>query len=123
MADFFSLALFLVVFLALVLVIVFLFRQNRVLKENLGELLFKKTSQSVKYGKLTEQFIPFTEDFPFDPANFRFIGAPIDGIVFGDESIFFCEFKTASSVLSPKQKRIKRLVEEKKVKWFEFKLR
>ena len=98
-------------------------RQNQALSEKLELLSFQKTSQSVKYGKLTEQFIPFTQEFPFNPSSFRFIGTPIDGIAFGEDKLFFCEFKTASSNLSFEQRRIKKLVDEKKVEWFDFKLR
>ncbi|MEK6941681.1 MAG: Holliday junction resolvase-like protein [archaeon] len=122
MADFFVFAL-LGFLLLLVLTVFFLFRQNRDLNERLKSLSFQKASQSVKYGKLTEQFIPFTEEFPFSPSSFRFIGTPIDGVAFADGKIFFCEFKAASSNLSFEQRRIKKLVEEKKVEWFDFRLR
>ena len=109
--------------IALAVLAFFLFTKFSDLSKQLDELAFSKASQSVKYGKLTEQFIPFTKDFPFDSNNFRFIGTPIDGIAFSDDELVFCEFKTASSNLSPKQKNIKRLVEEKKVRWFEYKVR
>ena len=112
----------LLIILVLGLVIFILLRKLKHLNVILEETLFQKKSQSVKYGKLTEQFIPFTTDFPFDSSSFRFIGTPIDGIAFDNEKIYFCEFKTASSTLSSNQKRIKKLVEEKKIKWFEFKV-
>ncbi|MBI2598192.1 MAG: endonuclease [Candidatus Diapherotrites archaeon] len=121
-ADVFFIVLLAALF-ALALTVFFLLRQNQLLKHRLEEVLFKKTSQSVKYGKLTEQFIPFTKEFPFDSANFRFIGEPIDGLAFEDGKIFFCEFKASDSMLSTKQQKIKKLVEEKKVEWFEFRLR
>lgn len=122
MADFF-LVLLVVFSIILVVAIVFLWRQNELLRLQLEQILFAKNSQSVKYGKLTEQFIPFTEKFPFSSSAFRFLGTPIDGVAFEGDKIVFCEFKTASSQLSPLQKNIKKLVEEKKVEWFEFKLR
>lgn len=119
----FVLPILILIILVLFVIVFFLLKKIKSIKENLQEIIFQKSSQSVKYGKLTEQFIPFTEDFPFNSANFRFIGTPIDGIVFDEDQIFFCEFKTASSQLSSKQKIIKDLVKEKKVKWFEFKMR
>ena len=109
--------------IALAVLAFYLFSKLSGISQQLDELAFSKASQSVKYGKLTEQFIPFTKDFPFDSNNFRFIGMPIDGIAFNENEIVFCEFKTGSSELSQKQKNIKRLVEEKKVKWFEYKVR
>ena len=122
MADF----LFLIVAAAAVLLLLLaLFLLSRVssLERALADLRFSKSSQSVKYGKLTEQFIPFTKEFPFDSENFRFLGNPIDGIVFEDDKIIFAEFKAAGAQLSPKQRRIKDLVERKEVEWFEQKLK
>ncbi|MBI4043950.1 MAG: endonuclease [Candidatus Diapherotrites archaeon] len=85
----------------------------------LSEVSFAKDSQSVKYGKLSEQWIPFSERFPYSRENFRFIGSPIDGIAFEDEKIVFVEFKSNSSPLSRRQENVKRLVNEKRVEWFE----
>ncbi|MCK5112179.1 MAG: endonuclease, partial [Thermoplasmatales archaeon] len=51
----------------------------------------------------------------------RFIGSPIDGVQFEDDQILFVEFKTDKSKLNAKQNKIKKLVKEGKVKWFEFK--
>ncbi len=108
--------------IALFLALVFLAKKFFSLKQDFEDLRFRKTSQSVKYGQLTEQFIPFIDSFPYDPQQFRFIGNPIDGVVFDDNAIVFCEFKTATSALSQRQREIKRLVEEKKVKWLEFRI-
>ncbi|MEM2121289.1 MAG: Holliday junction resolvase-like protein [Candidatus Woesearchaeota archaeon] len=75
----------------------------------------KKKSLSSKYGRITEQFFPFIENYPYDPTNFRFIGSPIDGIQFNNDSIVFVEFKASNSKLSKREKEIKELVENKKV--------
>lgn len=101
----------------------FFYKKNIQLENQLSELLFAKNSQSVKYGKLTEQFLPFSREFPFNSENFRFIGSPIDGIVFENDRIIFCEFKSNNSNLSQKQKSIKSLVEAKRIEWMEFFLR
>ncbi|PJA17988.1 MAG: endonuclease [Candidatus Diapherotrites archaeon CG_4_10_14_0_2_um_filter_31_5] len=103
--------------------IYFLYSKYAKLKEDLNELSFSKKSQSVKYGKLTEQWIPLSNDFPFDPFSFHFLGNPIDGIVFSEDKIVFCEFKSNKSFLSQKQKKIKELILNKKVEWFEFHLK
>src|SRR3989344_7140457 len=107
----------------LILIIVYLLTRLSSLERALGDLQFSKASQSVKYGKMTEHFIPFTKEFPFDPTNFRFIGTPIDGIVFDEDKIIFAEFKAAGSQLSPKQKRIKELVEQRKIEWYEHRVK
>ena len=111
--------LLIALFLALAILTKKLFSMRRELRD----LRFSKASQAVKYGKLTEQFIPFAQRFPYSPENFRFLGSPIDGISFEDDSIIFCEFKASSSKLSENQKRIRQLVQEKRVKWLEFNLR
>ena len=87
----------------------------RILTKRMHRLNFQKRSQSSKYGKMTEQFLPFIEMFPWDPANFRFLGSPIDGVQFEDDKVLFLEFKSSSSTLSSKQKNIKKLVDEKQV--------
>ncbi len=107
----------------LLLIVLYLISRLGELQRSLDDLRFTKTSQSVKYGKMTEQFIPFTRDFPFDSENFRFLGNPIDGIVFEEDKIIFAEFKASGSQLSPRQRRIKGLVESKKVEWFEHRVK
>jgi predicted Holliday junction resolvase-like endonuclease len=109
--------------LLLLVFVFFLYKKAVSLQNELRELQFSKDSQSVKYGKMAEQWIPFLERFPHAAERFRFIGNPIDGIVFEDEKIVFCEFKTASASLNENQKRVKQLVESKKVEWLEFKIK
>lgn len=115
-------AILLIIIAALLVVAYSLFRKIRALSLALEDLGFRKASQSVKYGKLTEQFLPFTDKFPFAPENFRFMGTPIDGVAFDEDKIYFCEFKASGSGLSAKQKNIKKQVQEKRVEWFEARL-
>ncbi len=93
------------------------------LREKMERSIEQKRSLSVTYGKITEQFAPFMQSYPFHPENFRFIGSPIDGIQFEDDKIIFVEIKTNKSKLTPLQKRIKELVKRGKVEWFEFDIR
>ncbi|MCD6410827.1 MAG: endonuclease [Thermoplasmata archaeon] len=93
------------------------------LREKMERSIEQKRSLSVTYGKITEQFAPFMQSYPFSPENFRFIGSPIDGIQFEDDKIIFVEIKTNKSKLSPLQKKIKELVKRGKVEWFEFDIR
>ena len=85
------------------------------LYKRLKEVSFRKRSQSSKYGNLTEQFLPLADSFPWDPSNFRFLGSPIDGVQFEDDSIILVEFKAANSQLSPRQRHIRDLVSDGKV--------
>jgi predicted Holliday junction resolvase-like endonuclease len=81
-------------------------------------------SYSVILGQVTEHLIPFHTKFPFNPKDSRFIGSPIDLIVFdgvSDEldevTIYFVEIKTGRGYLSSKQKKIKDAVDNNRVKW------
>ena len=89
------------------------------LRLQLGEVQSLLKSKEVKFGKSLEHFVPFTKDFPADKEKTVFLGMPIDFIAFDDNIIRFIECKTGQAQLSPKQQRIKRLVEEKKVEWHE----
>jgi predicted Holliday junction resolvase-like endonuclease len=111
------------VVIVLAITIYWLYQKNTALKDVITDLNFRKSSQSVKYGQLTEQWIPFAGQFPFDPQSFRFIGNPIDGLAFTEDKIVFCEFKTNTSRLNAAQKKVKELVENKKVEWLEFQIK
>ena len=101
-----------VIIIVLILLVIYLFKRLNVVHAELK-------SSKIKVGKWIEDFFPFAKDFPVSPDKFKFLGEPIDGVAFGDEKIFFMEFKTGKSGLSEKQKIIKNLVEEKKVEWKE----
>ena len=92
------------------------------LRLDLQEALFQKKSLSSKYGRMTEQFMPFLESYPYDEQNFRFTGSPIDGIQFEPDKVVLVEFKTAGSGLTKRQKEIKNLVEKGRVEFQEFRL-
>lgn len=103
--------------LALVALVVILFLLLKNAYARLGQVHFEKRSLSSRYGKLSEQFMPFLAHYPYDPQLFRFLGTPIDGIQFTDEEIVFLEFKAAGGALSPRQKHIKELVEQGKTRF------
>ena len=85
------------------------------LYKRLKQERFRKRSLSSKYGKLTEQFLPLVDRFPWDPSNFRFLGTPIDGVQFEDDRVILVEFKTGNSQLSKLQRHIRGLVDDGKV--------
>jgi predicted Holliday junction resolvase-like endonuclease len=74
-----------------------------------------------KFGRIFEQFIPFSKNFYYDKSKFKFLGQPIDGIVFGDDKIVFLEFKTGKGYLTPNQEKIKELIHQGKVEFKELK--
>jgi len=110
-----------IIIVILVVILFLLSKSFFALKSEYESLRFSKQSQSVKYGQLTEQWIPFSKNFPYNTQSFRFIGKPVDGVAFEDDKIVFVEFKSNKSSLNESQKKIKDLVEKKKVEWFELK--
>ncbi|HPM86000.1 MAG: Holliday junction resolvase-like protein [Candidatus ainarchaeum sp.] len=110
------------IIIVLAIILFFVLKMLFSLKSEVNDLRFSKKSQSVKYGQLTEQWIPFSDKYPYNSQNFRFIGKPIDGISFEDDKIVFVEFKTNTSQLSETQRNVKELVENKKVEWLKFRI-
>ncbi len=94
-------------------------KEIKALQEIHEELLFSHRSKVVKHGQSFEQLFPFMSNYPYNHNNFRFIGSPIDGISFEDDSIVFIEFKTGNSKLTKKQQSIRDLINSKKIKWKE----
>ena len=82
-----------------------------------------KRSRAVVEGRVTEQLAPYLPDFGYKADDVRFLGSPVDLIIFDGlslndpEEIVFIEVKKGSSTLSSKEKKIKALIEEKKVRW------
>jgi predicted Holliday junction resolvase-like endonuclease len=79
-------------------------------------------------GKTLERLVPFLERFPYDAHDIRWLGDPIDLVVFDGyskdnlEKIVFCEVKSGESKLTAGQRRIRELIEDKKIKWEEFRI-
>jgi len=91
----------------------------------LQKLTADKQRSTIK-GKLVETFAPFLPNFPFKPSECKFIGDPIDYLVFEglDErdikAIHLLEVKDSNSKMSKHQKQIKDVVDSKKVTFKEF---
>ncbi|MFC2058171.1 Holliday junction resolvase-like protein [Chloroflexota bacterium] len=87
-----------------------------------------KQSRAVLGGKFTEQLAPYLPEFQYDPTEARFIGTPVDLIVFPGlanklpERVVFIEVKTGESQLTPAQRRIRDLIKDGMVTWEEMRL-
>lgn len=79
-----------------------------------------KQSGATIRGNVTQHLVPYFPDFPWNPRDTRFIGTPIDLIIFsglseGNEldSIIFVEVKSGKTgALSESQKKVKRYLEK-----------
>lgn len=105
-----EIAIFLLVIFSLLILLQYI-RTYR----DLGKERFRTRSISTKYGKLTEQFLPLVDSYPWDPSAFRFMGSPVDGVQFENDKVIFVEFKAANSKLSRNQRHIRDLINAGKV--------
>ncbi|HEY7635551.1 MAG TPA: Holliday junction resolvase-like protein [Gemmatimonadales bacterium] len=82
-------------------------------------------SQAVTMGKVHEQLIPYLPDFPYNPKDVRFLGSPIDLVVFDGlaegrlERIVFVEVKTGGAGLSARERCVRDVVRAREVEWAE----
>ena len=85
-------------------------------------------SRSTLKGRISEQMAPLLPEFPFSPADARFIGNPIDFVVFygytnakddkGDTiSVVLVEVKKEKGKLTREETLIRKAVEEGRVSW------
>ena len=85
-------------------------------------------SRAVLGGQFSEQLAPFLPDFKYLPTECRFVGKPIDLIVFKgmDEKnineVVFVEVKSGNAKLSEHEKRLKEVIDKKKVRWEEYRI-
>lgn len=87
-----------------------------------------KQSRAVLSGQFSEQIAPYFPDFPYKPTEARFIGKPIDFIVFKGmdekkiDEVIFVEVKSGQSQLSKVEKTLKSTIENKQISWHEYKV-
>jgi predicted Holliday junction resolvase-like endonuclease len=85
-------------------------------------------SQAVTVGKVSEQLLPYLPGFRFNPKDARFLGSPVDLVVFDglDEGelrgVWFLEVKTGNAALSGRERQIRDAILEKRVGWDELRL-
>lgn len=122
-----------ILLLVIVALILYLRYQRRLVQLRVQELLIKETarirketlskSRAVLKGKIGEQMAPLLAAFPFEPADARFIGSPIDYIVFPGYStrnpteVVLIDIKTGKATLSPIERQIRQLVQSGRVRW------
>ncbi len=106
--------------IALLLLIVFLLiKELRMLKNQLCDIQTNRQRLLTKHGLIFEQLIPFSKNFPGEARDFRFIGNPIDGVIFAKDRVQFVEIKMNNSVLSDRQRQIRDQIMKKRVEWLE----
>jgi Endonuclease related to archaeal Holliday junction resolvase len=85
-------------------------------------------SQAVTAGKVHEQLVPYLPSFPYNPKDVRFMGSPVDLVVFDglDEGslrrVVFLEVKTGNSGLSGRERQIRDVIHGGEVEWAELRV-
>jgi len=85
-------------------------------------------SLAVTAGKVHEQLVPYLPEFGFNPKDARFLGSPVDLIVFdglaaGDvRRIVFLEVKTGGASLTARERQVRDIIEAREVVWAELRL-
>lgn len=84
-----------------------------------------RQSQAVISGKVHEQLLPYLPNFPFNPKDVRFLGSPVDLVVFDGldrgavERLVFVEVKTGQSNLTTRERQVRDAVKGGRVEWLE----
>jgi predicted Holliday junction resolvase-like endonuclease len=120
-------SLTLVLFLVIAILGYLLFRLK--LRESAIREDTLRRSQSVVAGKATEHLAPLLPGFEFDPRDARFLGSPIDFLVFDGLSegeireIVFVEIKTGpSAALTSRERRVREAVDRGRVRFLEVRI-
>ncbi len=85
-------------------------------------------SRSSLSGQFLEKIAPHLPEFAYDPTELRFIGTPIDYVVFRGlstgrvEEVVFLEVKSGKSNLSSKQRGVRDAIEAGAVRWDVYKV-
>ncbi len=85
-------------------------------------------SRAVLGGQFSEQLAPFLPNFNYLPTEARFIGKPIDFLIFKGmdekkiEEVVFVEVKSGKSKLTEHERNLKETIEKKRVRWEEYRI-
>ena len=122
-----------ILILIIVGLILYIYYQRRLIELRVSKRIQEETdrirkdalskSRAVLKGKIGEQMAPLLAAFPFEPADARFIGAPVDYIVFDGYSrnnpteVVLLDINTGNAQLSTIERRISELIKVKRVRW------
>ena len=85
-------------------------------------------SQAITAGKVHEQLIPYLPAFPFNPMDVRFLGSPVDLVVFDGlaegrlRRVVFLEVKTGGAGLTTRERSVRDVIEAREVEWAELRV-
>lgn len=80
-------------------------------------------SQAVTVGKVSEHIAPYLPNFAYNPKDARFIGSPVDFVVFDGlnkdmvTQVVFVEVKSGSSTLTTRERSVRDAIKSRSVRW------
>lgn len=84
------------------------------------------SSRSIIRGQVSEQMAPYLPGFPFDPASCKFLGSPVDFIVFhrlddpAERAVVLVEVKTGNAALNQNERLVREAVSAGRVYYYEY---
>lgn len=109
----------------LVAVSVLYFRElilkSKIIKEARTDAV-RKSRASIE-GQVMEQLVPYFPEWTYTPSDARFLGSPLDFIVFDGlstgkvENVVFVEIKSRNSKITQRQRSVKKAINEGKVSY------
>ncbi len=102
------------------------FLGHKEIKKHRKDAVFR--SRAILGGYFSEQLAPFLPNFKHSPTECKFLGNPIDFLVFKGmdkkkiEEIIFLEIKSRKSKLNNVEKSLKEVIKKGKIKWEEYKV-
>src|SRR5690242_5474450 len=85
-------------------------------------------SQAIVAGKVHEQLVPYLPAFAYNPKDVRFLGSPVDLVVFDGlaegnlRRIIFLEVKTGRGGLTGRERLVRDAVQTRRVEWAELRV-
>jgi predicted Holliday junction resolvase-like endonuclease len=85
-------------------------------------------SLAVTAGKVHEQLVPYLPEFGFNPKDARFLGSPVDLVIFDGlaagnvRRVVFLEVKTGGAPLTTRERQVRDVIDAREVVWAELRL-
>jgi|SRR6185436_2931430 len=85
-------------------------------------------SLAVTAGKVHEQLVPYLPEFGFNPKDARFLGSPVDLVIFDGlaagavRRVVFLEVKTGGAALTTRERQVRDVIDAREVVWAELRL-
>ena len=85
-------------------------------------------SRAVTVGKVSEQLVPYLPGFGYNPKDARFLGSPVDFVVFDGldagalERVVFLEVKTGGAALSTRERQVRDAIASGRITWDELRI-